>query len=213
MRTYHLFILTGIVASTLIGCSTAATLNRTQTSNTYPNKLKAKALVYVSPSLQSKVLIASPTTNECAAWKAEITAGQGHVSAIESGLSAAIESIEMVTVPPTPEAARERNAHMMITVNQANENANITVNSGFMSNTINSQFQTSLIVSFADAHGQSLYSYTANGTGFNNVSGTCNDIAESLRLSMESALKQIADYIAQSTYGAAPMRDFDTAKR
>jgi hypothetical protein len=207
VRLIALFVL-GVAA---VGCSSTATLNRTQTSNTYPNKLKLKALVYVSPDLRNKKIVTTPSTTECGAWRAEIEAGQGFVSAVESGLSAALQSIETVEEPATPETARARGADIIVTVSQSNENANLTVNSGFMSNTINAQFQTSLILAFADKDGQSLYSYTANGSGFNNVSGSCNDVAEPLRLSMETALKQIADYIAQSTFGAAQMREFEQA--
>ena len=54
--------------------------------------------------------------------------------------------------------------------------------------------------------------YTANGSGFNNVSGDCSDIAESARMSMETALEQVADYISQSTYGSAQLPDYAKKK-
>jgi len=144
----------------------------------------------------------------CSAWKAKINSGNGYYTALESGLSAALQAVDVVKTAPSPELAKTGGYDLLINVNLSNENSAVTVNEGFLTNTINSQFQVSLSLSFADKDGHSLYSYTANGSGFNNVSGGCSDIAESAKRSMETALKQVADYIAQSTYGSAQLSEY-----
>ncbi len=193
------------------GCSSTATLSKTQTSNTYTNKLALKTAVYLPPELSNREIVVSPSTQTCSMWKAKINSGNGYYTAIESGLSAALQSVDVVKVVPTPEMATTGNYDLLVTVNLSNENSSVTANEGFLTNTINSQFQVSFSLSFADKAGQSLYSYTANGSGFNNVSGSCSDIAESAKRSMETALKQVADYVSQSTYGSAQIAEY--AKR
>ena len=127
-------------------------------------------------------------------------------------LSAAIQVVNVVNTAPSPELAKTGGYDLLVTVNLANENSSVAVNPSVFSSTINSQFQVSFSLIFSDRNGQSLYLYTANGSGFNNVSGDCSDIAESARMSMETALKQVADYISQSTYGSAQLSDYAKKK-
>lgn len=191
------------LAGGVAGCSTTATVGTIQTSNTYANKIPLKAVVYIPDELQNRIVIADPSTTLCSAWKAELTAGQAYRSAVENGLAAALESVQVVNVPPTPETAQQQNADLLVTVALSNENANITVNEKFLSSAINTQFQASMLLTIADRNGQNLYTYTANGAGFGNQSGSCSDIAPALKTSMETAMKQIADNIVQSTFGSA----------
>jgi predicted lipoprotein with Yx(FWY)xxD motif len=116
-----------------------------------------------------------------------------------------------VETVPTPEMAEQLQADLLVTVVLNNENANITVNEGFWAASINTQFQASVTVNFMDDDGQTLYNYAANGAGFGNRSGSCSEIAPALKTSMDSAMKQIADYIAQSTFGASLIRDYEKA--
>jgi hypothetical protein len=199
-----------IVASACIitGCTSSATLSKTQTSNTYTNKLALKAAVYLPPEFSDREIVVSPSTQTCGMWKAKVNSGNGYYTAIESGFSAALQAVDIVKTVPSPEMAATGKYDLLITVNLSNENASVTANEGFLSNTLNSQFQVSFSLTFADKDGQSLYSYTANGSGFNNVSGSCSDIAESAKKSMETALKQVADYISQSTYGSAQLAEY-----
>jgi hypothetical protein len=197
-----------IISVTVTGCSSTASLSKIQTSNTYANKLPLKAAVYIPSELSNREIVTSPTTMTCSAWKAKINSGNGYYTALESGLSAALQAVDVVKTAPSPELAKTGGYDLLINVNLSNENSAVTVNEGFLTNTINSQFQVSLSLSFADKDGHSLYSYTANGSGFNNVSGGCSDIAESAKRSMETALKQVADYIAQSTYGSAQLSEY-----
>jgi hypothetical protein len=198
-----------LAASTLVvGCSSTATLSTIQTSNTYTNKLPLKAAVYVPPDLSNREIVISPSTTVCGAWKAKISSGNGYQTAIESGLSAALQTLDAVKTFPSPEIGKSMGYDLLITVNLSNENSSVTASEGFLTNTINSQFQVSFSLTFADRNGQSLYSYTANGSGFNNVSGGCEDIAQSAKRSMETALKQVADYISQSTYGSVQLSDY-----
>jgi len=206
-------VLVLIFAMGLAGCSASATLNKIQTSNTYVNKLPLKAAVYIPPDLSNRVIQTRPTTMVCSAWKAEVNSGPGYYSSIQSGLSAALQSVDILKVNPTPEMAQSAGYDILITVNLQNENSGVTVSEGFFTNTINAQFQVSFGLSFADRRGQSLYSYTANGAGFNNVSGSCSDIADAAKMSMEFALKQVADYIAQSTYGSAQLVEYSKQPR
>ena len=192
----------------IIGCSSTATLGKTQTSNTYVNKLPLKAAVYIPPDLSNREIVSSPTTMTCSAWKAKINSGNGYYTAIQSGLAAALKEVNVINTVPSPESAKGEGYDLLITVNLSNENSAVTVNEGFLSNTINSQFQVSFSLTFTDRDGQSLYSYTANGSGFNNVSGSCSDIADAAKGSMETALKQVADYISQSTYGSAQLNEY-----
>jgi Tfp pilus assembly protein PilX len=202
------FIVLFSCAIIMIGCTSSATLSRTQTSNTYTNKLGLKAAVYLPPDFTDREIVVSPSTQTCSMWKAKINSGNGYYTAIESGLSAALQSVDVVKIVPTPEMAKTGNYDLLVTVNLSNENASVSVNEGFLTNTLNSQFQVSFSLTFADKNGQSLYSYTANGSGFNNVSGSCSDIAESAKKSMETALKQVADYVSQSTYGSAQLSEY-----
>ena len=192
----------------ITGCTSSATLSKTQTSNTYTNKLALKAAVYLPPEFSDREIVVSPSTQTCGMWKAKINSGNGYYTAIESGLSAALQSVDVVKIVPNPEMAATGKYDLLVTVNLANENATVAANEGFFSNTLNSQFQVSFNLTFADKGGQSLYSYTANGSGFNNVSGSCSDIAESAKKSMETALKQVADYVSQSTYGSAQLAEY-----
>lgn len=184
----------------LVGCSSTAMLNKIQTSTTYSNKLPLKAAVYIPLELSDRELVATPSTMACGAWQAKIDAGGGYSTSIISGLSSAIKVVDVIKFAPTPEFARKEGYDLLITVSLGNENLSITVNEGFWASTINTQFQVSFTLSFVDNQGNSLYSYTANGSGFNNISGTCSDIAQSAKVSMEAALRQIADYIAQSSF-------------
>ena len=193
------------------GCSSTATLSKTQTSNTYTNKLPLRGAVYLPSEFSNREVVVSPTTQTCGLWKAKINIGNGYYTAIESGLSAALQNVDVVKVVPTPEMAATANYDLLVTVNLSNENSSVTANEGFLTSSINSQFQVSFSLSFADRAGKSLYTYTANGSGFNNVSGSCSDIAESAKKSMETALEQVADYISQSTYGSAQLAEY--AKR
>ena len=214
MRKLMLFILfTFLLTGLTSGCSTTATLNTIQTSSTYANRIQLKALVYIPAELQSRVVVAEPSTDICSAWKAELTAGPGYRSAIENGLSAALASVQVVNIAPTPEMAKQYKADILITTALSNENANIIVNEKFLSNTINTQFQASITLHFADQNGQTLYSYTANGAGFGTQTGTCDDIASALKTSMETAMKQIADYIAQSTFGSAQIKEYEKTRQ
>lgn len=201
-----------VTAGILTGCTSSAKLNQVQTSNNYPNKLKLKALVHMPADLSGKQLVVTPSTSECAGFKAEIDAGYGYLSSIENGLRAAIETVEMVQTVPSPEEATRRGADLIITVNLQNESAGLSMASSMFSATLNSQFQISFNLQYMDAGAQSLYSYTANGTGFYNLSGVCADMAKSMQISMEIALKQVADNVSQSTYGAAQIREFEKAR-
>lgn len=212
MKRIAQVVLSVFVAGFVASCSTTATVGTIQTSNTYANKISLKALVYIPDELQNRVVVADPSTSLCSAWKAELTAGQAYRSAVENGLTAALASVQVVNVPPTPEMAQQQQADLLVTVALSNENANITVNEKFLSNAINTQFQTSLLLTFADRNGQNLYTYTANGSGFGNQSGSCNDIAPALKSSMETAMKQIADNIAQSTFGSAQIKEYEKTK-
>lgn len=200
-----------VLILSLTGCMSNATLGTVQTSNTYTNKIQLKALVYIPGDIQNRTLSCSPSTYMCSAWKAVVVAGPGYKSAILSGLSAALESVQVVKTVPTPEMARQQKADLLVTVVLGNENANITVNEGFWTSSINTQFQASVTVNFMNNEGQSLYNYTANGSGFGNRSGDCGNIAPALKTSMEDAMKQIADYIAQSTFGSSLIRDHEKA--
>jgi hypothetical protein len=193
----------------LAGCTPNAAVGVVQTSNTYPNKVRLKTLVYVPDEVQNRLLTCSPSSYACSAWKSEITTGEGYKSAIVNGLAAALLSVQTVDSAPTPEMAQREQADLLVTTVLSNENANITVNEGFWQGSINTQFQAAVTLNFSDSAGQSLYSYTANGAGFGNQSGDCNKIAPALKTSVEGAMKQIADYIAQSTFGAAPIRDYE----
>ncbi len=192
----------------LVGCSSTAMLNKIQTSTTYPNKLPLKAAVYIPLELANRELLATPSTMTCSAWQAKIDAGDGYFTSIISGLSSAIKVVDVIKFVPTPEFARKEGYDLLITVGLGNENLSITVNQGLWTNTINTQFQISFTLSFVDNQGNSLYSYTANGSGFNNISGGCSDIAQSAKVSMEVALKQVADYIAQSTFSG--LKEYST---
>ena len=192
----------------LAGCSSTAALSMIQTSNTYANKLPLKAAVYIPPELSNREVLTSPTTFVCSAWKAKVNSGNGYYTAIESGLSAALQTVDVIKTAPTPELAKTGGYNLLVSVALSNENSSVTVNEGFLTNTINSQFQVSFTLTFSDSLGRSLYSYTANGSGFNNISGDCSDIAKCAKAAMETALKQVADYIAQSTYGSAQLSDY-----
>lgn len=184
----------------LLGCSSTAMLNRIQTSTTYPNKLPLKAAVYLTQEIYERKVTTSPSTMTCSAWKAEVDVGEGYLTAILNGLSAALAKVDLVKTMPTPEFARNNGYDIVVNVNLINENLGITVNEGFWSNTVNTQFQVSFNLSFIDNQGNALYSYTANGNGFNNTTGSCSELAASSKISMETALHQIADNIATATY-------------
>jgi len=76
-----------------------------------------------------------------------------------------------------------------------------------------SQFQTSVSIKLIKYKGETIYTYTSNGSGFNNGSGSCANIADIIKLSMETSLRQIADNISQSIYGSSQVNEFIKSKK
>ena len=160
MKVFVNLCLIAICATSLIiaGCSATASLNKIQTSNNYTNKLPLKAAVYIPSELSNREVITSPSTATCSVWKAKVNSGNGYYTAIESGLSAAIQVVNVVNTAPSPELAKTGGYDLLVTVNLANENSSVAVNPSVFSSTINSQFQVSFSLIFSDRNGQSLYS-------------------------------------------------------
>jgi hypothetical protein len=197
-----------ILPLVLIGCTSSAKVNQIQTSNNYPNKLKLSALVYIPTELSARTLKVSPSGG-CAGFSGSVDVSNGYQTAIKNGLMAALDKIEIVNSPPNPVMASDKHADILITCALSNENSSMNVNTSGFSTTINSQYQVSMNMQFMDRNGTSLYSYTANGSGFGNVDGNCSDIADAMQRSIEIGLRQVADYIAQSTYGAAQIKEYE----
>ena len=97
MKVFVNLCLIAICATSLIiaGCSATASLNKIQTSNNYTNKLPLKAAVYIPSELSNREVITSPSTATCSMWKAKVNSGNGYYTAIESGLSAAIQVVDV----------------------------------------------------------------------------------------------------------------------
>ena len=197
-----------IIAILYYGCSASATLSGIQTSNTYPNKLKMKVGLFVPSEIKDRVTTVGTSTYTCSAWKANISSGNGYYSAIESGLTSCIDNLSLSNSPINPESAQREGYDLYVIPQIINENASVSVQESFFSNTINSQFQTSVSLKFFNKNGETIYTYVANGAGFNNGSGSCADIADIIKLSMETSLRQVADNISQSFYGSSQVNDF-----
>jgi hypothetical protein len=209
MFLYFSFI---IIAILYYGCSASATLSNIQTSNTYANKLKLKVGLFIPPEIKDRMTTVGTSTNVCSMWKAQVSSGNGYNTAIQSGLSSCVEDLVLSNSPISPESAKSEGYDLYVIPQIVNENASVSVQESFLTNTINSQFQTSVNLKFFDSNGETIFTYTANGSGFNNGSGSCSDIADIMKLSMETSLRQIADNISQSFYGSAQINDFAKQK-
>jgi hypothetical protein len=211
----NLLILSVVVVLVLsfYGCSATATLSGIQTSNSYPNKMKLKVGLFVPSEIKDRMTTVGTSTYTCSAWKAQVASGNGYFSAIQSGLSSCFETVQLSNSPISPEMAQRDGYDLYIIPQIVNENASVSVQESFLTNTINSQFQTSVSVKLLSPKGETVYTYTANGSGFNNGSGSCGDIANVIKLSMETSLRQVADNISQSIYGASQVNDFVKAKK
>jgi len=180
------------------GCSATATLSGIQTFNTYSNKLKMKVGLYIPSEIKDRI-----TT---------VSSGNGYSTAIQSGLNSCIENVQLSNSPISPELAKTEGFDLYVIPQIVNENASVSVQESFLTNTINSQFQTSIALKFFNSSGETIFTYTSNGAGFNNGSGSCSDIAEIMKMSMETSLRQVADNISQSVYGSAQINDFVKSK-
>jgi hypothetical protein len=199
-----------LIAVTILyyGCSASATLSGIQTSNTYANKLKLTVGLYIPSEIKDRMTTVGTSTNVCSMWKAQVSSGNGYNTAIQSGLSSCVENLVLSNSPISPELAKREGYDLYVIPQIVNENASVSVQESFLTNTINSQFQTSVNLKFFNSKGETIYTYTANGSGFNNGSGSCSDIADIMKLSMETSLRQIADNISQGFYGSVQINDF-----
>lgn len=209
----HLFYLSVLMSTVLIfGCTSTAVLNKIQTSNNYPNKLKVRALVYLSDDFKNRITPIKSSTNICAAYNGSIDVSSGYRSSIESGLNSCISEIEFVNVNPSPEMLKSKKADLTITVSIQNESFGLNCSevSGFLTvgTRQNAQCQISFGLSYTDKDGKTLYSQTSNGSSFDTKDMGCSDIAQMMAQTMEKSLKQIADNIAQNTYGNSELRDY-----
>lgn len=195
------------------GCSSTAKLSGIQTSNTYSNKLKIKVGLFVPSEVKDRVTTVATSTFVCSAWKAVVASGNGYNTSLISGISSCIENLQISNSPISPELAKTEGYDMYIIPQIVNENASVSVQESFLTNTISTQFQTSLNLKFFNQTGETIYTYTANGAGFNNGSGSCADIADIMKLSMETGLRQVADNVSQSIYGSAQINDFVKSRK
>jgi hypothetical protein len=201
-----------LILTLFVACSSVATINKIQTSNSYPNKLKAKAVVYIPDDIANKILEIRSSTNVCNAYNGSINAGVGYKSAIESGISTALSEIEYSITPPNSEVLKQKKADLGIVITLQNESLalNSSEVSGFMSTTTrhNAQFQLSIGIAITNSEGNVLVSFVANGSSFDNKDVGCSEIAQVMASTMEKGLKQVADNIAQSIYGNSDVKDY-----
>ena len=169
------------------GCSATATLSGIQTFNTYSNKLKMKVGLYIPSEIKDRITTVGTSTYVCSAWKAQVSSGNGYSTAIQSGLNSCIENVQLSNSPISPELAKTEGFDLYVIPQIVNENASVSVQ-------------------------ETIFTYTSNGAGFNNGSGSCSDIAEIMKMSMETSLRQVADNISQSVYGSAQINDFVKSK-
>lgn len=201
-------IITLLFISILYGCSASASLGGIQTSNNYANKLALDVGLYVPSEIKDRMTTVGTSTFVCSAWKAQIESGSGFNTALISGISSCVENLDVSNSPINPEMAKRKGYDLYVLPQIVNENASVSVQESFLSNTINSKYQVSMNIKVFDVNGNTVYTYTANGSGFNNGSGSCSDIADIMKLSMETSLRQVADNISQSLYGAAQINNF-----
>lgn len=213
MKKVYLLIVIVLISILHFGCSATATLSGIQTSNTYSNKLKIRVGLFVPSEVKDRVTTVSTSTFICSAWKAVVNTGNGYNTALISGISSCIADLQISNSPISPELAKKENYDFYISAQIVNENASVSVQDNFFSNSISSQFQTSLNLKFFDQTGSTIFNYTSNGAGFNNGSGSCADIADIMKMSMETGLRQVADNISQSIYGSSQINDFIKSKK
>jgi hypothetical protein len=202
-----------IISFAYYGCSSTAALNGIQTSNTFANKVKLKVGLYLPSEIKDRVTVVGTSTMVCSAWKANVASGNGYYTAIQNGLSSCIEDVQISNSPISPESAQREGYDLYVIPQIVNENASVSVQESFFTNTINSQFQTSVNLKIFNNKGETIYTYTSNGSGFNNGSGSCSNIAAVMKMSMETSLRQIADNISQSIYGSSQINEFVKAKK
>lgn len=199
------------------GCSSVATVNQIQTSTTYPNKLKIKALVYVPDDITNKIVPVRSSTDVCNMYNGEVNVGSAYFSAIESGLKSSLEVVEFVKSQPTPELIKMRGFDIGVSVNLQNENFSLTPSQvlGFFGNSIrqNAQYQVSFGLTFFDDSGSLIYSMTANGSSFDTKDLGCSKIAEMMAGTIEKGLKQLADNISQLCYGNSDLKEYAKTRK
>ena len=205
-KKYSLISILLVFAISYSGCTSTASLLKTQTTNVYVDKVDTKVALYIHPDFYDRVFTAK-SNSHCWLWKAEVSMSNAYVSAIQSGIESAFKDVVLLKTIPTPDYMNSNNIKLAIVANLSNEGGDVTYEDGFFSGDLKSNFQTSINLSFSDKNGRAFYTFTANGASFNSLSGSCGDMADCLKKSMEIALRQASDYIAQSCYSASQIRD------
>lgn len=200
MSTSRYIIVLALFALVAAGCTSTSSLTSVMPSATFPNRLPLRIRLNVPMDLQNHTVVSSVSGNSCGAYTAKVDAGHAYLGAIRTALEASVES---VAIAGTAVAAADSMFDAQVTVVLSGESAALQANSGFITTSVTAQFQTSLTLTFADRSGKSIYLYTANGSGFatDNIL-SCGGIAEVLRQAAEKGLRQVADYISQSTFSA-----------
>lgn len=204
-----IILLVAIFVTLIFGCSSTAVLNRIDTTTSYSNPLPLRTALVIPDEITTRIVHVN-VTGSCASYGAKIDVGMAYQSAILNGLRSALKNVILIDSIPT--SSDVSNIYdLVINVSLTNENSTeITSGNGgmLMGNDMNAQFQVSFTLNYADSKGKSIYSTTANGTSFFSSSGGCNSLADPEKQAMEKALKQVCDFIAQSTFSAAPINDY-----
>ena len=213
MKKIFLVSIVIIISVLQNGCTSTTTLNEIQTSNIYTNKLKLKVGLYVPSEIKEKSTVVGTSTIFCGAWKAQIASGNGYYSAIRSGLSSSVENVQLSNSPIDSELAQTEGFDLYVVPQIVNENASVSVVPTGLAWTIKSQFQTSISLKFIDSKGDTIYYCNLNGSGFNTGKGSCSDIADVIKLSMETGLRQITDNISETIYNSGQINAFAKSKK
>jgi|AntRauTorckE6833_2_1112554.scaffolds.fasta_scaffold05360_3 hypothetical protein len=201
--TYFLII---SFSFSIAACSSTAKLSSESihTSTKFQNKLPLKTAVYIPNELTNKKIKVT-AASECNVWwkDPKVSIGNSYITAINNGLSSAIQSVNILKSPPS-ETANMDKYDLLIAVEMLDENASISHNTGAFKTSLNSQFEVSFTLTFKK-DGQTLYSSTVNGSAFNKLREGCSKMAESIKNSIGSALVQLTNNIAQTTHNSSQL--------
>jgi len=197
-----------ILALLIGGCSSVVRMQKVQTTLTYSDKLPVKVGLYIPPEISNYQADVPTSSSSCGAWHFPMPLGQGLNDAIRSGAETSVNEVTMFSSQPNFASTGSGACAFYLVPKLNNVNTDVSFTEAFFSNSIKANMQVSITINVIDNTGKTFYSFTSNGSGFENGSGSCGTGADLLSNCSRNTLQQIADNIAQTINSAAQIRDY-----
>ena len=190
------------------GCSSTAFLHKQQTTVTYSDRLPGRIGLYIPDNIKNNLLECSSSGSSCGAYSFNIELGSTLSEAIRSGVETACNEVVILDAMPNSSTLKSSQLKFAIVPRLTNANGDVSFSTGFFKTPVKGTFQASITFSLMDANGKTFYSFSSNGSGFENASvGSCSGAADVVGKAAETAIQQIADNIAQTLNSSKQIQD------